>query len=111
MLRGKLRKVGFMTQKIRQIIKHGTWLYGGATKSDVWIVRQNYFEGPEVTDDLRGDPEYPPHDADGCFYFPEYRIPGAGMGSGGEVVGSAEEAIFLAEKILKNGISWDEISN
>jgi hypothetical protein len=99
-----------MTEKIRQILIHGTWLYGGTAESDVWIIRQNYFDGPEIIDDLV-DPAYPPRDATGCFYFPEWRIPGAGAGGGGGVFGSAEEAIQQAERIIKSGITWDKISN
>lgn len=101
-----------MTSKIRQILKHGSWLYGGTTKSDVWIVRQNYFEGPKITDEEM-DPSYPPTDAEGCFYFPEYRIPGAGAGGGGggEVFGTIDEAIGKVEKMLGSGITWDENSN
>jgi hypothetical protein len=99
-----------MTNKIRQVLRHGSWLYDGTTKSDVWIVRQNYFEGHKITDE-ETDPAYPPTDAEGCFYFPEYRIPGAGAGSGGEVFGTANEALGQAEKILGSSIIWDEISN
>jgi hypothetical protein len=95
-----------MTKKIRQLLKHGTWLYGGTVKADVWIVRQNYFEGPIITDE-EPDPTYPPRDADGCFYFPEWRIPRAGAGSGGEVFGSIEAAVKQAERIIEGGIVWD----
>jgi len=97
-----------MTEKIRQVLRHGSWLYGGTTKSDVWIIRQNYFDGPEVTDE-ETDPCYPPTDAEGCFYFPEYLIPGAGAGSGSGVFGTVDEAIDKAEKILGDGINWDKI--
>ena len=99
-----------MTKKIRQVLRHGSWLYDGTAKSDVWIIRQNYFECPKITDEEM-DPAYPPTDADGCFYFPEYRIPGAGSGSGGEVFGAIDEALGRAEKILGSSITWDEISN
>jgi hypothetical protein len=99
-----------MTNKIRQVLRHGSWLYDGTTKSDIWIVRQNYFEGPKITDE-EIDLSYPPTDAEGCFYFPEYRIPGAGAGSGGGVFGTIDEAICQAEKILGSGITWDKISN
>lgn len=91
--------------KIRDVLKHGTWLYGGTVKSDVWIVRQNYFEGPKIQDD-DADPSYPPRDPDGCFYFPEWHIPKAGAGSGGRVFASVEEAIQQAERI-QDGITWD----
>ena len=97
-------------KKIRQVLRHGSWLYGGTTKSDVWIVRQNYFEGPKITDE-EIDPSYPPSDAEGCFYFPEYCIPGAGAGSGGNVFGTIDEAIDKAEKILGSSVTWDKISN
>jgi len=99
-----------MADKLRQVLRHGSWLYGGTTKSDVWIVRQNYFEGPIITDE-EIDPTYPPTDAEGCFYFPEYRIPGAGAGSGGSVFGTIDEAICQAEKIPGSGIIWEKISN
>jgi hypothetical protein len=97
-------------KKIRQVLRHGSWLYDGTIKSDIWIIRQNYFEGPEITDE-ETDPSYPPTDSEGCFYFPEYRIPGAGGGSGGRVFGSADDAIDHAEKRLGIGIVWDKISN
>ena len=100
-----------MTQKIRQILRRGTWLYDGIVRGEVWIVRQNYFEGPKTTDE-EPTPGYPPTDAEGCFYFPEYRIPRAGAGSGGQVFGSIEDAIRYAETILKSPIAWDtKISN
>ena len=99
-----------MTDKIRRVLRHGSWLYGGTIKSDVWIVRQNYFEGPKITDE-EIDPSYPPTDAEGCFYFPEYRIPGAGAGGGGGVLGTVDEAVQKAEEILGATIAWDEISN
>lgn len=95
-----------MTEKIRQPLKHGIWLYGGTVQSDVWIVRQNYFERPAIVDDL-ADPVYPPRDAEGCFHFPEWRIPGAGAGSGGGVFASVEEAIRWAERVAQGGIEWD----
>ena len=93
------------SEKIRQVLRQGTWLYGGVTKSDVWIIRQNYFEGPEITDE---EPTvgYPPRDNEGCFYFPEYRIPGAGAGSGSGVFGSAEDAIRRAEAIC-GPVAWE----
>jgi hypothetical protein len=93
-------------KRIRQILKHGTWLYDGTVKADVWIVRQNYFEGPVITDE-EPTPGYPPTDAEGCFYFPEYRVPGAGAGSGGSVFSSPEEAIRRAEDVLKSQIVWN----
>jgi hypothetical protein len=93
-------------EKIRQVLRHGTWLYGGVTKSDVWIVRQNYFEGPKFTDE-EPTPGYPPTDSEGCFYLPQYRIPGAGAGGGGEVFSSIEDAIRRAEAIV-GAIAWDD---
>jgi hypothetical protein len=99
-----------MTNKIRQVLRHGSWLCGGTTKSDVWIVRQNYFEGPESPDE-EIDPSYPPTDEEGCFYFPEYRIPGVGAGSGGSVFETIDEAIRQAEKILGSSVTWEKISN
>ena len=99
-----------MTNKIRQVLRHGSWLYGGTIKSDVWIIKQNYFEGPTITDETI-DPSYAPTDAEGCFYFPEYRIPGAGAGGGGGVFKTIDEAIGKAEKILGSDITWDKISN
>ena len=99
-------------KKIRQVLRHGIWLYGGVTKSDVWIVRQNYVEGPKPDEELTPgypptDPGYPPTDNEGCFYFSEYSIPGAGGGGGGEVFGSSEDAIRNAESIV-GLILWDE---
>jgi hypothetical protein len=98
-----------MTEKIKQTLKHGTWLYGGVTKSDVWIIRQNYFEGPALPEEEK-TPGYPPTDAEGCFYLPSYNIPGAGAGSGGPVFGSMEEAVRHAETIVKSGVTWDKNS-
>ena len=93
--------------KIRQILNHGTWLYDGTVKADVWIVRKNYFDGPVITDE-EPIPGYPPTDAEGCFYSLEYRLPGAFAAPGGRVFGSAEQAVLHAEEILKSQIAWDK---
>lgn len=92
--------------RIREIAKRGSWLYDGSVRATVAIVRQNYFEGPEPTDEPKL-PEYPPADAGSCFYAVEYEIPGASKGAGGRVFGTAEEAIGHAEATLRGAISWD----
>ena len=92
---------------MKQTLKRGSWLYDGSLPAAVTIVRQNYFEGPHVTDETqtRG---YPPTDAEGCFYSVEYNIPpGAGSGSSGPVFGSLDEAVRHAEAILKSPIAWE----
>jgi hypothetical protein len=92
--------------RIRETVQRGTWLYGGTAQASVSIVRQNYFEGPAITEEA-SEPGYPPTDSDGCFYAVEYGIPGAGKGCSGRVFGSAEDARQHAEETLKSPIHWD----
>jgi hypothetical protein len=55
-----------MSEKVKKIVKKGRWIYGDTIQSEVWIIKQNYFEGPTPTDeDLT--PGYPPRDGEGCF--------------------------------------------
>ena len=90
---------------MRKTLKRGSWLYAGNVRAAVAIVKQNYFEGPVVTDKPQ-TPGYPPTDSEGCFYCVKYAIPGAGAGSSGRVWGSLDEAVRHAEAMLKSPIIW-----
>lgn len=96
-----------MAGRIRQIVKRGTWLYDGTLQSKVLIIRCNYFEGPKIIDE-EPTPGYPPTDSEGCFYFPEYDIPGGNRGSGSRVFGSLAEAVRKAETTIKGPIIWQD---
>jgi hypothetical protein len=95
-----------LPMRLRQIMRRGTWLYGGSVEAAVAIVRQNYFEGPQPEDEPP-TPGYPPVDEDGCFYGVEYAIPGAGAGSGSQVFVSLEEAVRHAETTIESPIAWE----
>lgn len=93
-------------KRVMETLRRGTWLYDNCVRAAVSIVRQNYFEGPNVTDESKTS-EYPPTDVDGCFYSVEYHIPGAGKGGRGHVFGTVEDATRHAETTLKTPITWD----
>jgi hypothetical protein len=59
-----------MVERVRQIVKRGTWLYDGTVPCEVRVIKTNYFEHPGP-DDEEKDESYPPRDADGNFYFVE----------------------------------------
>jgi hypothetical protein len=96
-----------MTERVKEIVRRGSWLYDGSVSAGVSIVRRNYFDGPKIVDE-EPMPGYPPTDAEGCFYSVEYDVPRAGRGSGGEVYGCIEDAVRAAEAILKGPVIWQD---
>jgi hypothetical protein len=96
-----------MTERIKEIVKRGTWLYDGTVRAEVLIIRQNYFEGPKIVDE-EPTPGYPPTDSQGCFYAIEYDIPRGGAGGSGPVFGSLADAVQKAEATIKGPIVWKD---
>ena len=94
-----------MAERVKQVVKVGSWLYDGTVESHVQIVKQNYFELPEPEDE-ESTPGYPPRDKDGNYYY-EYFTPGAGKGLS-NLFGSAEDAIQNAIETLRSPIEWDQ---
>ena len=92
-------------ERLKQTVKHGTWLYDDTALSEVWIIKQNYFDGP-ASDDEEKTPDYPPVNEKGEFFYVAYGRGGQVMGIS-NVVSSASEAIQIAESTLKKPIQWD----
>jgi hypothetical protein len=40
-----------MTDRVRKIVKRGTWIYDGTVPCEVWILKQNFIEGPPIDDE------------------------------------------------------------
>jgi hypothetical protein len=93
-----------MQERVRRIEKAGTWRYDGQVKGYVRVVCTNYFEH-EYPPDEYDDPDYPPRDDDGNFYFVEYWVEGGGA-SVSRCFGSAEEAVRRATEVV-SPIVWD----
>jgi hypothetical protein len=94
-----------MNNRVKQIVKRGHWIYGGTVKSEVWIIKQNYFEGPAITDE-DPTPGYPPTDENGMFYYAAYAQQDTIKGVS-NVRGSADEAMHLAEQTIQSKIDWE----
>jgi hypothetical protein len=94
-----------MAKKIKKIVKKGRWVYGNTVPSEVWIIKQNYFEGPTSPDEDR-TPGYPPRDEKGMFYYASYVLTGATR-SISIVCGSVDEAVLLAERTIQGEITWE----
>jgi hypothetical protein len=94
-----------MSEQVKKIVKRGHWIYGGTVPSEVWIVKQNYFEGPTPTDE-EPTPGYPPRDENGMFYYAGYVQKGAIKGIS-NVCGSVDEAVRLAEQTIQGQINWE----
>lgn len=86
-----------------EIVKSGTWLYDESVQHEVWIVKQNF--------DYHYDPGYEDSaeklNADGCLY----QVVIAKDGSVQTVLPASESldgAVSEAEKIIRQGIKWDD---
>jgi hypothetical protein len=93
-----------MTERVKDIVRKGRWLYDGTVPSEVWIIRQNYFEGPTITEE-ESDTNYPRRDGDGMFYYAAFAQQST-VKSVSNLFGSAEEAVQEADHIV-HGITWD----
>lgn len=59
-----VKRNAWKSTQVKEIIKRGRWIYGGTVQSEVWIIKQNYFEGPTPMDE-DPTPGYPPRDENG----------------------------------------------
>ena len=80
-------------------------MYDGTVPSEVWIIQQNYFEGPPILDEEL-TPRYPPYDEHGFFYYAAYVQQGAIRGVS-LICGSTDEAARLAERTIHVQITWE----
>jgi hypothetical protein len=94
-----------MSKKVKKILKRGHWIYGGTVQSEVWIIQQNYFEGPTIIDE-EPTPGYPPYDENGMFYYAGYVQKGVIRGVS-NVYGSADEAVRVAERTIQGPVTWE----
>jgi hypothetical protein len=88
-----------MRKQVKKVVKKGRWIYGDTVQSEVWIIQQNYFEGPTMTDEAP-TPGYPPQDENGMFYYAGYVQNGAIKGIS-NVCGSSDEAERLPERTIR----------
>jgi hypothetical protein len=94
-----------MQDRVNRIVKAGTWLYNGHAKAHVRIVCTNYFDY-EIQPSDEDDPDYPPRDKDGYFYYVQYWVEGGGA-SVSNCFGSAEDAVQRATEVIKSPIVWE----
>jgi hypothetical protein len=94
-----------MSARVKEIVRRGKWVYGEEVISEVLIFRQNYFEGPRITDE-EPTPGYPPRDQHGMFYYAAYAQRGVIRGVS-NVCGSVNEATQLAEQTIQGPIVWE----
>ena len=92
-----------MAERVRQVVKQGTWLYDGTVPCEVEVIKSNYFERPEPDEDKV--PGYPPRDADGNFYFVRLTLKGIARGVF-KCFGSSDEAVQGVMKKLVGPIHW-----
>lgn len=92
-----------MTKELKaEIVKSGTWLYGGEVEYEVWIVKQNFqYDYEEEYDDAEELNE------SGEVYKLIYANRGSVIGAGPEYF-SLQEAVLGAEGALQQGIKWDD---
>jgi hypothetical protein len=88
---------------IAQIVKSGTWQYGGSVPHEVWIVKQNfdfyYDEGFEdAPDDLNVSGE-----VFQVVLAKDGQVMSVGLG-----FHSIEEATAKANGLIPQGIEWDD---
>ena len=62
-----------MTNRVKETVKRGTWIYDGTAPCEVWIIKQNFIEGPRI-DAEELHPGYPPYDEHGEFYYAAYAV-------------------------------------
>jgi hypothetical protein len=88
-----------------EIVKSGTWLYGGTVASTIRITRGNIFRGT-------GDYEDPPETQEDLeietFNVWFESLPGSGCFSmGGGQYLTLEEAISNTQRVIKSSIEWE----
>jgi hypothetical protein len=93
-----------MKERVRRVVKQGTWLYDGTLPCLVQVIKTNYIEHPSP-DDEDQDAGYPPLDPDGNFYYVEYVMEGR-VRSVSNCFGSSDEAVQATIKTLKGPIQW-----
>jgi hypothetical protein len=90
-----------MNEERAEIVKSGHWTYDGSLQYEVWIVRQNfefyYEEGFDSVERLNGDGE---------AFAVLCAQDGRPIGGVSEFL-SMEEAIGAAERVIPQGIQWD----
>jgi hypothetical protein len=69
-----------MSERVEGVVKRGRWIYGATVQADVWVIRQNYFEGPTPDDEDR-TPGYPSRDESEMSYYAGYEQKGEIKGS------------------------------
>jgi hypothetical protein len=92
-----------MKKERAEIVKSGTWLYGGSISYEVWIVRQNFeYHYEEEFDESEHLNE------DGELFAVVYARDGGVVGQGGAESLTLNEAITIAEHAIPQGIKWDD---
>jgi hypothetical protein len=94
-----------MSTRVKEVVRKGRWNYGGKVPSEIWIIQQNYIEGPRIEDE-EPTPGYPPYDGNGMFYYAAYMQKGAIRGVS-RLCRSAEEAVSLAEQTIHGQAEWE----
>jgi len=92
-------------QRIREVVKRGTWLYGGAVPCEVHIFETNYSDAPPIIDDPDINPDYPPRDNAGNFYFAVYFVRGQRRGVS-NCFGSVEDAQAAVAAVVGGTLKW-----
>jgi hypothetical protein len=90
-----------MKEETAEIVKSGAWLYDGRVTYEVWIVKQNfeyhYDEGFDESELLNANGEV----------FAVLYVRAAKVTLGSEFF-SIDEAIAAAERVVPEGIQWDD---
>jgi len=84
-----------------EIVKSGTWLYGGTAEYEVWIVKQNFEYNYEEEFDAAER-----LNSDGEVFAVIYARNGAVVGQGPESM-NLQDAVAAAESAISQGITWD----
>ncbi len=92
-----------MSERIRQIVKHGTWLYGDSLSYDVWILKQNYVDDPGANEKERALTLF---NEGGYLFYAAYGRNQRWTGIS-KHFGTKAEAIAEAERTIQGGINWD----
>jgi hypothetical protein len=95
-------RIEWMKEERAEIVKSGTWLYGGSINYEVWIVRQNFEYYYEQDFD-----EAERLNSEGEMFVVIYA-------QAGQIIGGAHyfltmaEAIAAAERGVPQGITWND---
>ena len=92
-----------MSKQVKKIVRTGSWLYAGGVRMEVWIIKQNFLEGPKVQDE-EVESGYPACDESGFFYYAAYG-PGK-IRSISKLCRSEQEAVEIVQNTLKGSIKW-----